>query len=64
MLVQLIIWNVGLSLHKELLENHVDHKQKVLMNIGAHMLEFDLELLEQAWNENSYQGTRQYLRYL
>ena len=64
MLIQLIIWNVCLSLHKEFFENHVNHKQKVLMNVGTHMLEFYLELLEQAWNENPYQSTRQYLRYL
>ena len=64
MLVQLIIWYVGLSLHEELLQNHVDHEQKVLMNVCANVLKFYLKLLEKTWNEDSNQGTCQYLRYL
>ena len=60
MLVHLIKSYVGLALQKVLFKYHIDHEQKVLMNILTNMLQLHLKLLYKILCEHFYKGLSQY----
>jgi hypothetical protein len=54
--VALVVLSVNLNLYEEFLEDHVNHKQEVLVDILAKMLEFNHELVEKCLIKYSYKG--------